>query len=99
MFVPGKLFQASMFAGKARAYPSETLERKVIGLTHKHYTLPERFSKHPSLLQKFVNCGQKSFVTLVTGNSCTRDKILEKFVDSLIMFSLFRVISCCNEIS
>jgi hypothetical protein len=60
VFVPGKPFQLSlMVVGKAGAYTDYTF-----GLPHKHYT---RLDKHSSLLQKIVNYGQKSFITLVPG--------------------------------
>ena len=69
MFVPGKLFQPSLiFVGKAGA-PERCFTREGSGLTCKHYTRLEKLAmdKHPSLLQKSVNYGQKSFITLAPG--------------------------------
>jgi hypothetical protein len=70
-----------MFVGEARFYPSETSFRYSTlgwapGLTHKHKTRLERLGrdKHYSLLQKSVNYGQKSFITLAPG--CAK---LERF--------------------
>ncbi len=65
MLVPGKPFQLSlMVVGKAGAYTDYTF-----GFPHKHYTRLEKLArdKHSSLLQKIVNYGQKSFITLVPG--------------------------------
>jgi len=71
MFVPGKPFKPSlMFVGQAGAYPSEApfsfFTRVGSGLTHKHLTRLEKLAedKHSRLLHKFVNYGQKSFITL-----------------------------------
>ncbi len=66
MFVPGKPFQPSItVAGKAGAYPSEAPIRfSSIGLAP-GLTL-EKFAgeKHSTLLRKFENHEQKSFITL-----------------------------------
>ncbi len=53
-----------MFVGKARS------------LTRKHKTRVERHArdKHSSLLQKFVNYGQKSFATSAAGRRQKRRK-------------------------
>ncbi len=69
---PGKPFQLSlMFAGNARAYPSEALFRcstlwQTPGLTHKLQTRLERFARdnHTSLLQKFINYDRKMFYNI-----------------------------------
>ncbi len=69
MFVPAKPFQPNlMFAGKARAYPSEAPFRCCIlgyapGLTHKHKTKLERLArdKHSRLLRNSVNYDSKKF--------------------------------------
>jgi hypothetical protein len=63
MLVLGKPFQPNlMFAGKARAYPSEAPFRcstlgQALGLTHKYSNRLERPArdKHSSLFQTFVN--------------------------------------------
>jgi hypothetical protein len=51
-----------MFGDKVAPYQSE-------GLAYKHQTGPKNLDrdKHSSLLQKFVNYGQKSFITLASG--------------------------------
>ncbi len=71
-----KPFQPSvMFVGKARAYMSKALFRcstlwQAPGLTHKHQTRLAILAKdkHSSLLRKFVNYRQKSFITLGPGH-------------------------------
>ncbi len=76
MFVTGKLFQPSlMFAGKAEAYLSEVTLRcstlgETPGFTHKHQTRLEKLArdKYTTLLQTFINYGQKSFITFGPGS-------------------------------
>ncbi len=72
MFVSGKPFHLSLtFGGKARAYPIDEPYRcstlgQALGHALKQKIRMERFArdKHSSLLQKFVNYGQISFITL-----------------------------------
>ncbi len=73
MFVPGKLFQPSlMFVDKAGAYPSEVkhiygalLEGRLLTLLANTRLEKLARDKLSSLLPKFVNCRQKSFITWV----------------------------------
>jgi hypothetical protein len=58
-----------MFAGKVRAYPIEAPVRcftlgQATDLANKPKTILDRLArdKHSSLLQKYVNYGQKSFM-------------------------------------
>jgi hypothetical protein len=72
VFVPGKPFQPClMFAGKTRTNLSEStfqvLHHRVDSWpTHKHLIRLAKLAgnKHSSLLQKFINYGQKSLITL-----------------------------------
>ncbi len=77
-----------MFVGEARSLPwREAPERSFTqvgsGLTRKHYTRLERLAKdkHSSLLQKSVNYGQKSIITLAPG-----PKVIKLFVRNLRNF-------------
>jgi hypothetical protein len=51
-----------MFASKVRAYAS-------VALVHEYQTMLERLARdnYSSLLQAFVNYGQKCFITFVSG--------------------------------
>jgi hypothetical protein len=62
VFVPARPFQPSpLFVSEVRAYASEAPETlsKAPGLTHEHYTRPEKSAsgKHSGLLPTLINYG------------------------------------------
>jgi hypothetical protein len=73
VFVPGKLFQPSLyFVGKARSYPIEepfwsSYLGQALGLAQYHYYTLDLLARKKSLLRKFVNYNRKKFKTLAPG--------------------------------